>query len=662
MRNKRYAARLCAALLSGILTLGSALPVWAEGAGESEAFIEVQEEDSEEVLNIAEDSSTEADALFTDGEDTGTGTGTGTGTETNTETETETTTKGVTAVSGQLYASGYSSPWRDAAITTDTVTENSITWTLINLTFEMDDFNQAGKTQAWVHLRFTSPATGESAVGTLDMAYAYNEVSQSLYNSCFTYSSDSDYWYSSIATLNMNAAPTAEKSTRKIYVIYTNGDQKEYYKICLVRKGAAGLKSQPRYSASNPITTGIDWVYDEENDLYMATKAELEKLIQGNKVEVTNQNGSVCGTLAWTNVISTDPSADLYQDDECIYVKKAGQYKVYTASWGGMDYEADLRFTYSYAITGSETISRAQEALNGLKTDGITSLDSFADADAFAAVFPENFQTQAKSYYESVMSLQQVLTNTIYGGAKRGEWDYSIYNNTSWKDTCESAQVDALKEQKETIWGNIYGQRSEEKTTVTPTPTPTAAPTAAPVVTEPLTLSKTSYTKTEGNAAFTLGIKKNTTASVSYASGNKSVVTVDKNGQVTIKGCGRTVITVTAKNGAGVTKTYKVTVTVKPSAKLSPSAKSKSAKTLLVSWKRNTKASGYQVIVARDKSFKKTVKKVTVKTNKTIKATIKGLKGGKKYYVRVRSYKKATGGTIYGSWAKAKAVTVKAAK
>ncbi len=44
---------------------------------------------------------------------------------------------------------------------------------------------------------------------------------------------------------------------------------------------------------------------------------------------------------------------------------------------------------------------------------------------------------------------------------------------------------------------------------------------------------------------------------------------------------------------------------------------------------------------------------------KNTSATIKNLKSGKKYYVRVRAYKTVSGVKIYGSYSKAKTVTVK---
>lgn len=197
--------------------------------------------------------------------------------------------------------------------------------------------------------------------------------------------------------------------------------------------------------------------------------------------------------------------------------------------------------------------------------------------------------------------------------------------------------------------------------TATPVPTVTPAPTdtPAPQVQEcTITLKKTTYSVIEGRKAFKLNAKTDAGASLTYKSSKKAVATVDKNGKITVKAPGRAVITVTASAQGKQTKTCKITINVKPSVKLVSAVKA-SAKSIQVTWKRNKKASGYQVVAATDKAFKKNVKKVTVKSNKTLKATVKGLKSGKTYYVRIRSYKKVKGGNVYGNWTKTKTVKAK---
>lgn len=64
----------------------------------------------------------------------------------------------------------------------------------------------------------------------------------------------------------------------------------------------------------------------------------------------------------------------------------------------------------------------------------------------------------------------------------------------------------------------------------------------------------------------------------------------------------------------------------------------------------------YQLQYSADKKFKKSVKKKTLtKTSHTVK----NLKKGKTYYVRVRAYKTVDGKTVYGNWSAVKKVKIK---
>lgn len=82
-------------------------------------------------------------------------------------------------------------------------------------------------------------------------------------------------------------------------------------------------------------------------------------------------------------------------------------------------------------------------------------------------------------------------------------------------------------------------------------------------------------------------------------------------------------------------------------------------KKLTVKWKKISKATGYQVQVATDKKFKKNKKSVTISKNKTISKTIKKLKSKKKYYVRVRTYRKVGGKKVYSKWSSVKNIKTK---
>ena len=75
-------------------------------------------------------------------------------------------------------------------------------------------------------------------------------------------------------------------------------------------------------------------------------------------------------------------------------------------------------------------------------------------------------------------------------------------------------------------------------------------------------------------------------------------------------------------------------------------------KKLTVSFKKqNTQITAYQIQYSLKKSFK-SAKNIIIKRGKMTKFTITKLKSGKKYYVRIRTYKTVSGKKIYSAWSK----------
>lgn len=101
-----------------------------------------------------------------------------------------------------------------------------------------------------------------------------------------------------------------------------------------------------------------------------------------------------------------------------------------------------------------------------------------------------------------------------------------------------------------------------------------------------------------------------------------------------------------------------------PKATSIKSVKSPKKKQIRVTWKKKSGVTGYQIQVSTSSKFKKSATKAyTVKGAKTTAKTIKkSLKSKKKYYVRVRTYKKVKisgkNVTKYSSWTKKKSVKV----
>ncbi|MCD8147007.1 MAG: fibronectin type III domain-containing protein, partial [Clostridiales bacterium] len=88
------------------------------------------------------------------------------------------------------------------------------------------------------------------------------------------------------------------------------------------------------------------------------------------------------------------------------------------------------------------------------------------------------------------------------------------------------------------------------------------------------------------------------------------------------------------------------------------SLKNSSSKKITVKWKKNSKATGYQIQYSTNSSFKN-AKTVKVTSASSLSKTISSLTKGKKYYVRVRVYKTTGGETYRSAWSTTKTVTIK---
>lgn len=85
-----------------------------------------------------------------------------------------------------------------------------------------------------------------------------------------------------------------------------------------------------------------------------------------------------------------------------------------------------------------------------------------------------------------------------------------------------------------------------------------------------------------------------------------------------------------------------------------------SKKSFTATWKKNSSASGYEIQYSTSSKFTSgKTKTATVKSGKTVSKTLKSLKGGQKYYVRVRAYTVKADVRYNSVWSSAKSVTVK---
>lgn len=76
-----------------------------------------------------------------------------------------------------------------------------------------------------------------------------------------------------------------------------------------------------------------------------------------------------------------------------------------------------------------------------------------------------------------------------------------------------------------------------------------------------------------------------------------------------------------------------------------------------VSWKLNTKGTGYQICYATNQAFQKN-KMVTVQGGRSPSRVLKGLSKGKTYYIKVRAYKTVGDQRYYSAWSSVKKIKV----
>ena len=72
-----------------------------------------------------------------------------------------------------------------------------------------------------------------------------------------------------------------------------------------------------------------------------------------------------------------------------------------------------------------------------------------------------------------------------------------------------------------------------------------------------------------------------------------------------------------------------------------------------------SRITGYQIQVATNSAFTSGKRTVSVEGYKSTSQKITNLKGAKKYYVRIRTYKTVGGTNYYSPWSKVKTVTTK---
>lgn len=145
-------------------------------------------------------------------------------------------------------------------------------------------------------------------------------------------------------------------------------------------------------------------------------------------------------------------------------------------------------------------------------------------------------------------------------------------------------------------------------------------------------------------------VKSSHRLSVTWYSSNKKIATVSSSGRVTAKSAGKATITARISNG----QRSACTVTVKPKTNKIKKLKKSGKRSVKVYWTKVSGATKYQVYMStKKKSGYKRIKTASAKSSSYTKGK---LKKKKRYYFKVRSYKRVGGKNYYSAFSSVKSI------
>lgn len=312
--------------------------------------------------------------------------------------------------------------------------------------------------------------------------------------------------------------------------------------------------------------------------------------------------------------------------------------------------------SFSVAVTDFGKNVRAFEAVNAsdyTKASYKVAKDLYDELDK--TVDEDITEDQIKAFNDAVAGLQPVASEASVKALKDAVAAAKKISSKYYSTTSYTALTKAVTAAEKVLASEDVSDSAVKAATEA---VKAAQKKLVKLTSQSITGVSSKYSKKYGDKAFTLKAKAKTT--VSYKSSNEKVVTVDKNGKVTIKGAGTAKITVTAKKTTQYCEATKtITITV---AKISPTVKTKvSTKTYkyaTLKKKAQVFTLGASVNSKGTLSYKKLSGSSAIKIDaKTGKLTVK--KGLKKGTYKVKAQIKAAARGNYNAGSKTVTVTVK---
>ena len=136
---------------------------------------------------------------------------------------------------------------------------------------------------------------------------------------------------------------------------------------------------------------------------------------------------------------------------------------------------------------------------------------------------------------------------------------------------------------------------------------------------------------------------------------------MSKAGKVTIKAkyIGNATITITSPGNANYTSTTKkIVIKAVPTKTKFTSATNVATRKMALKWVKRSNATGYVIQYSTSSTFA-SAKTVRIDKYTTVSTTIGNLVKGKKYYVRIKTFKTVSGVKYYSGWSEVKTVAIK---
>lgn len=401
----------------------------------------------------------------------------------------------------------------------------------------------------------------------------------------------------------------------KTYILDENQDY-----IAVVDAFDYAHKLDEEYISINRYNKGNE-ILGFDGTIYFSAKnyKESRKESNGNWIartnagiwELYNSEFEKIGTLGNAEYISYDEELNIYRnynyDDNWAYLEKFG---VYSATGKAIIPTGSYKdYKYDYESNAWLVLNTKKQAI--AFTAGGTKLCTIPDVKELG------------SFNDGYAVLKS--TNDKYGIYKVTKLGHTHKTKTYSAKDATTSKNGYTSYKKCTICGDVTG-----KTTI--------------YAASKISASSKNYNGKTQSVSLSVKDSKGKTISKSYysVSGTKKAKKV---GSYKVK------ITFKGKYTGSKTITWKINPTKTKFTKVTAGKKK-----ITLKWsKKTTQVTGYKIQYSTDKNFKKSVKTVTIKKNKTTSKTISKLKSKKKYYVRICTYK----GSYTSGWSSAKAVTVK---